>query len=194
MKIVHGQSHYLFNRHHYNWQPTVYDENKAMDYVLGRAAKEYAALLRIFHEIKKRDPDFKPQSFFDFGSGVGTGTWAAAEHWRSSLFEYFLVDQSRHMNDLAELILRDGHENKPMSLKSVFFRQFLPESSEVRLDGMRSMYSGEFRNKCPQCDQWIFVKCHITVQVASGDKRIHADGIAGRRDAHEKAADALEQM
>lgn len=90
-------------------------------------------LLKIFHEIMLRDPDFKPQSFFDFGAGVGTGTWAAAECWRSSLFEYFAVDHSRSMNDLSELILRDGRDNKAMSLKGVFYRQFLPESSEVRI-------------------------------------------------------------
>lgn len=99
--------------------------------MFGRAAKEYAAVKQVFNEIVKRDPDFKPRSFFDFGSGIGTGVWAASEYWKNTLYEYFLVDESREMNDLSELILRDGNESKNMSLKNVFYRQFLPASDEV---------------------------------------------------------------
>lgn len=119
----------------YHWKALVVNENKALEYLLGRGAREYAAIMKIFREIKQRDPDFKPQSFFDFGAGVGTGTWAAAECWRDSLFEYFSVDHSAAMNDLSELILRDGRDNKAMSLKGVYYRQFLPESSEVGFNG-----------------------------------------------------------
>lgn len=68
---------------------------------------------------------------FDFGAGVGSGTWAASEIWKHSLHEYFLVDDSRDMNDLSELILRDGNENKNLTVKNVFYRQFLPASDEV---------------------------------------------------------------
>lgn len=115
----------------YNWKPIAYDNYKAWTYLFGRSVKEYAAIMQVFNEIVKRDPEFKPQSFFDFGAGVGTGTWAAAEYWKRSLHEYFLVDESGDMNDLSELILRDGNENKNMSLKNVFYRQFLPASDEV---------------------------------------------------------------
>lgn len=87
--------------------------------------------MRIFGEINQRQPQFKPHSFFDFGAGVGTGTWAASHFWRQSIFEYFLVDASRDMNDLADLILRGGEENRQMTLRNVNFRQFLPASSEV---------------------------------------------------------------
>lgn len=121
----------VFYKRNYNWQPVVYDSYKAWTYVFGRAAKEYAAIQQVFNEIVNRDPEFKPRSFFDFGAGIGTGTWAASEIWKNTLYEYFLVDESRDMNDLSELILRDGNENKNMSLKSVFFRQFLPASDEV---------------------------------------------------------------
>lgn len=109
----------------------IYDEHKAWTYVFGRAAKEYAAILHVFSEIAKRDPEFKPRSFFDFGAGIGTGTWAATELWNKYLYEYFLVDESGEMNDLSELILRDGNENKNMTLRNVFYRQFLPASDEV---------------------------------------------------------------
>lgn len=121
----------VYYQKNYNWQPITYDSYKALTYMFGRAAKEYAAVKQVFNEIVKRDPDFKPRSFFDFGSGIGTGVWAASEFWKNTLYEYFLVDESRDMNDLSELILRDGNESKKMSLKNVFYRQFLPASDEV---------------------------------------------------------------
>lgn len=120
-----------FYKKNYNWRPVAYDRNKAWAYLFGRAAKEYAVILKVFGEIVKRDPEFTPRSFFDFGSGIGTGTWAAAKLWKKSIYEYFLIDQSREMNDLSELILRDGNEQKNLTLKNVFYRQFLPASDEV---------------------------------------------------------------
>lgn len=98
---------------------------------MGRSALEYAVVQRVFNEIAQRHPDFKPSSFFDFGAGVGTGTWAASQLWKQSLYEYFLVDNSREMNELSDLILRGGDANKHMSLKNVYYRQFLPASSDV---------------------------------------------------------------
>lgn len=122
----------VYHQRNYNWQPILYDSYKAWAYLFGRAAKEYAVIKQVFNEIVKRDPEFSPRSFFDFGAGIGTGTWAASEFWRKSLYEYFLVDESRDMNELSELILRDGNEDKQMSLRNVFYRQFLPASDEVR--------------------------------------------------------------
>lgn len=94
----------------------------------GRAAKEYAVVLKIFSEIAKRDPEFKPRSFFDFGSGIGTGTWAASQLWEKSIFEYFCVDKSSEMNELSDLILRNAKKDKR---SNIFYRQFLPASEEV---------------------------------------------------------------
>lgn len=102
-----------------------------MTYLFGRSAQEYSTVLRVFKEIAQRHPDFKPRSFFDFGAGVGTGTWAASELWKESLYEYFLVDTSREMNNLSDLILRGGDANKHINLKNVYYRQFLPVSTEV---------------------------------------------------------------
>ena len=59
----------------YNWQPNEYNEYKALQYLFGRSAAEYAVLIRIFAEISARDPLFTPKTFFDFGSGIGTGIW-----------------------------------------------------------------------------------------------------------------------
>lgn len=121
----------VYYKRNYNWQPIIYDSFKSWAYLFGRGSKEYAAIKQVFHEIIKRDKEFKPRSFFDFGAGVGTGIWAASDCWKDTLFEYFLVDQSKEMNELSELILRGGNENKAMLYKNVFYRQFLPASDEV---------------------------------------------------------------
>lgn len=108
------------------WKPVQYGQYESVVYAVGRGAHEYAVLMRSLQEIKTRDANFKPQSYFDFGSGVGTGMWAASSLWKDSIFEYFNVDSSRNMNELSELILRDGNENQQMTLRNVFYRQFLP--------------------------------------------------------------------
>lgn len=124
----------------YAWQAINYDSYQSLLYLFGRAPQEYASLIRIFSEIKKRDVDFSPSSFLDFGSGVGTGTWAASELWKPSLYEYYLIDASKYMNDLSDLILRDGAVNKTMSLRNVYHRQFLP-SRTAKYDIVLSAYS-----------------------------------------------------
>lgn len=111
------------------WKPiSLRTDFEALVYAIGRFSKEYAVLLKIFREISQRDPDFKPRSFLDFGSGVGTGMWAASNTWNDSIFEFLNVDSSREMNDLSDLILRDGNENQQPVMRNVFYRQFLPAS------------------------------------------------------------------
>uniref|UniRef100_A0A1B0ABA6 Methyltransferase-like protein 17, mitochondrial n=1 Tax=Glossina pallidipes TaxID=7398 RepID=A0A1B0ABA6_GLOPL len=129
-----------FSQRTYAWKPIVYGPYEAIVYALGRGAKEFAALKRILQEIATRDPDFKPNSYFDFGSGVGTGMWAVSTLWKSTLYEYFNVDSSRDMNDLSELILRDGNENHEIPLRNVFYRQFLP-GLETKYDLVVCSYS-----------------------------------------------------
>lgn len=130
----------IFKQRVYSWQAINYDEHKALVYLIGRSAQEFGVLTRIFREIQRRDPTFTPRSFFDFGAGVGTGTWAAAELWKESIFEYYLVDASRCMNDLADLLLRDGDVNKSLSLRNVYHRQFLPARDD-KFDLVLSAYS-----------------------------------------------------
>lgn len=124
----------------YTWQTIEYDDYKSLLYLFGRAPQEYAALSRIFNEIKRRDKDFEPRSFFDFGSGVGSGVWAAADLWKQSIYEYYLVDGSKYMNDLSDMMLRDGDVNKAMWLRNVNFRQFLP-SRDIQYDLVLCAYS-----------------------------------------------------
>ncbi|EAT44846.1 AAEL003822-PA [Aedes aegypti] len=127
-KVIEAQAKKRAKQQIYAWKPINYDEFKSLQYLLGRSAAEYATLIRVFDEIKQRDAQFKPRSFIDFGSGVGTGTWAVSNLWKEHIFEYVSIDASADMNDLAELILRGGEMNKAMSLRNVFYRQFLPAS------------------------------------------------------------------
>jgi len=124
-KVVKKKTDKVLKERTFAWKPLEYDEYRSKMYLFGRATQDYATLNAIFGEIKRRDPDFKPKSFFDFGSGVGTGTWIASDLWKDSIFEYFNVDSSTTMNDLAELILKGGDDNKERSLRNVFYRQFL---------------------------------------------------------------------
>jgi len=110
----------------YAWKRIEYGPYESIVYAIARGAQEYAVMKRVLTELSQRDEQFRPRSFFDFGSGIGTGMWVASELWRDHIFEYYNVDRSREMNEISELILRDGHENKQVSLRNVFYRQFLP--------------------------------------------------------------------
>lgn len=59
----------------YNWKQVNYNDYNSLVYLIGRVAPEYAVLIKIFAEIATRDPEFRPRTLFDFGSGVGTVTW-----------------------------------------------------------------------------------------------------------------------
>ena len=60
----------------HRWKPVEYDSEAAWSYFIGtKAAYDFATLKTVFNEIRKRDQKFKPNTLFDFGSGVGTVTW-----------------------------------------------------------------------------------------------------------------------
>lgn len=54
---------------------------------------------------------------------------AAREYWADSIKEYFNVDASADMNDLARILLQDGRGNKQSKISGVFYRQFLPATN-----------------------------------------------------------------
>lgn len=123
------------------WKPISFKTDfEALVYTIGKFSKEYAVLVKIFKEIAHRQPDFKPRSFFDFGSGAGTGMWAASSVWSESIFEFLNVDSSKEMNELSNLIMRDGNENQQPVLKNVFYRQFLP-ASQTKYDFILSAFT-----------------------------------------------------
>ncbi|XP_026480088.1 methyltransferase-like protein 17, mitochondrial [Ctenocephalides felis] len=140
-KFLHNEIMVKCNKQIYGWKPMSYDDLGALTYMFGRSAQEYAVLVRIFGEIYDRVPDFKPKSFLDFGSGVGTGTWAVNHFWKSNIFEYFCVDSSSSMNDLADIILKGGRGNKLNPIKGISYRQFLPAAREIRYDIVLCAYT-----------------------------------------------------
>ncbi|XP_051726017.1 methyltransferase-like protein 17, mitochondrial [Ctenopharyngodon idella] len=125
----------------YHRTPLRYNEDLGLVYMAARLAGGYAAVLRALHEIKKRDPLFVPYSLMDFGSGLGTGTWASHSLWGDSLKEYVCVDSSGDMNTLAEQLLRGGSEMDNPVIKQVYFRQFLPVSPKVQFDLVVAAFS-----------------------------------------------------
>ncbi|XP_026478658.1 methyltransferase-like protein 17, mitochondrial [Ctenocephalides felis] len=140
-KFLHNEIMVKCNKQIYGWKPMSYDDLGALTYMFGRSAQEYAVLVRIFGEIYDRVLDFKPKSFLDFGSGVGTGTWAVNHFWKSNIFEYFCVDSSSSMNDLADIILKGGRGNKLNPIKGISYRQFLPAAREIRYDIVLCAYT-----------------------------------------------------
>ncbi|XP_034255031.1 methyltransferase-like protein 17, mitochondrial isoform X2 [Thrips palmi] len=115
------------------WHPLGVSEETCLHYFVSRTAAEYCVLHKIFHQIQLSNPEFTPSTLFDFGSGVGSGYWAAKEVWQNSLKEIYNVDTNVNMNELASKILQ--MTNTSFSPKDgVYFRQFLPVSSDRTYD------------------------------------------------------------
>ncbi|XP_046397479.1 methyltransferase-like protein 17, mitochondrial isoform X2 [Ischnura elegans] len=124
----------------YVWKNIDYDDYMSKKYLIARSAANYAVLMKVFNELKVKDPSFCPKTLLDFGSGVGTVTWATRSSW-NTVKEYFCVDKSSHMNDLADLILRGGDINNELPSAGFFFRQFLPTSQTLKYDLVVSAFS-----------------------------------------------------
>lgn len=59
--------------------PPSYEELTTAAYAATRFPGTFAAIVRIFDELKARIPSFKPDKILDFGSGPGTTIWAMQE-------------------------------------------------------------------------------------------------------------------
>ncbi|CAG9761629.1 unnamed protein product [Ceutorhynchus assimilis] len=138
--MIKEKVNFILRENTYNWKPMKYDTYNSLVYLLGRAPAEYAVLSKIFGEIAQRDTDFTPRSLFDFGSGIGTVTWAANSYWKKHIYEYYNVDSSAEMNDLAQILLQGGTGTGNSMIKGTFYRQFLP-ASNVEYDLVTSAYS-----------------------------------------------------
>jgi len=64
----------FFQKAH-KWRAVNYNESSSIQYLVARVAPNYGSLSYVFQEISQRDPNFRPYSLFDFGSGVGTVIW-----------------------------------------------------------------------------------------------------------------------
>jgi hypothetical protein len=59
--------------------------------------------------------------------------WAANQVWPKSINEHFNVDVSQHMNETSRLLLQQGDEENKLIFNGVFYREFLPVSSDVMI-------------------------------------------------------------
>lgn len=74
-KFLNNRVEKLIAQRTYNWKPINFNnQHVCHQYLLARIAPEYNVLKTIFNEIRQRDPNFAPESLFDFGSGIGTVT------------------------------------------------------------------------------------------------------------------------
>ncbi|KAK3921287.1 Methyltransferase-like protein 17, mitochondrial [Frankliniella fusca] len=122
------------------WHPLGVSAETCLQYLLSRTPAEYCILHKVLSEIHMKDPTFHPNTLFDFGSGVASGYWAAKEVWQKSLKEVYNVDSNVEMNELACKILKLAKE--PFSAESgIFFRQFLPVSTDRTYDLVISAFS-----------------------------------------------------
>eukprot|EP00088_Acartia_fossae_P049919 TRINITY_DN5544_c0_g1_i5.p1 TRINITY_DN5544_c0_g1~~TRINITY_DN5544_c0_g1_i5.p1 ORF type:complete len:507 (-),score=71.00 TRINITY_DN5544_c0_g1_i5:212-1732(-) len=121
------------------WVPVKFDKNCAFAYLLARSSAEYAVLESIFAELKYQEPEFKAKSFFDYGSGVGTGFWATCKVFGKPT-ESYCVDTSSDMNDLARNIILKGEEDKSLPI-GINFRLHTPSTTSFKYDLVLSAYS-----------------------------------------------------
>lgn len=122
----------------YNWQPINFDKLTCLTYLVAKSVQNYAVSYKILNEIKVRDKDFKPETFFDFGSGIGTNIWTASEMWPDSLKEYFCVETSEPMIELSERLVEAA---RPKIKGNIFYRQFFPASMNPTYDIVISAHS-----------------------------------------------------
>ncbi|XP_039287269.1 methyltransferase-like protein 17, mitochondrial [Nilaparvata lugens] len=122
--LVKSRSLAIFKKSTYNWKPVVYDQYTSLLYMMARLPQNYAVLCRVFNEIAVRDSQFTAKSIFDFGSGVGTAVWAAKHFWGEHMKEFYCVDTSSHMLDLAQFLVQGDATSVP--LPGYYYRQFLP--------------------------------------------------------------------
>lgn len=123
------------------WKPIKYDDFGARGYLVARLAADYAVVSDVFSEIRQLYPAFSPASMMDFGSGIGTCFWAARNTWPKDFQEYFSVDISNHMHELARLLAGGGTPKAEPKFRSFFQREFLPATDTVTFDLVVSAFT-----------------------------------------------------
>jgi ribosomal protein RSM22 (predicted rRNA methylase) len=79
-----------------------YGKHEAISYVASRFPSVYGVIYRVLSEVKRRLPDYSPRTMLDYGTGPGTGIWAAHHVFQDNIREFTGVDLSEHMLNTAE--------------------------------------------------------------------------------------------
>ncbi|CAF0710382.1 unnamed protein product [Brachionus calyciflorus] len=123
------------------WLKIEYTERLSYLYLASRFATDYAVLIEIFNQIKKRDEKFTPKNIFDFGSGLGSVMWASKSVWNDDSLGFFNVDSSSYMNNIATLITKNGSIGNPSCFKHMYFKRNFPKSDNETYDLVTASFS-----------------------------------------------------
>lgn len=123
-----------------DWHYYEYDDYASNLYMATRLAPNYACLETVMREICLCLPDFKPESVLDFGSGLGTTTWAVKQTWPDSVREFMNIDISKDQQDLCEYLLRSGKEHGEQ-IPDLFQKQYLSSSNRTKYDMVVAAFS-----------------------------------------------------
>ncbi|KAF5831570.1 hypothetical protein DUNSADRAFT_12950 [Dunaliella salina] len=88
--------------------PLEYNEQQALAAAAGSSSAWYATTLRVLHELRSADPDFRPTSMLDFGAGFGGATQAARQVWPSRLRNVTAVERSPTMLHFSTTHMRQA--------------------------------------------------------------------------------------
>ncbi|GAA36328.2 methyltransferase-like protein 17 mitochondrial [Clonorchis sinensis] len=115
------------------WKSITYSGHNCELYLTARLAPNFASVCRVLYEIRKRCPKFIPRNLFDFGSGLGTVTWAVNTVWPvGCVKEHLMFEPSADMTRLSEFMLQKNLVVKsPETIfPGVYHRRFLPANSQ----------------------------------------------------------------
>lgn len=116
-----------------------YGIQESMAYLVSRSPSLYGPISAIFYEMKNRlGNSFHPRNILDFGSGTGTGSWAALNTWSNdndSIESILEIDISEGMIQVSKNLfnIMKQYCNMPLPKEHVFER-FLPSFQEKLYD------------------------------------------------------------
>ncbi len=92
-------------------QSYINDQNDALGYLAVRAPSTYSQIYGAISSIKELNPNWKPESILDIGSGPGTAIWAAVEIF-PSIKTGIAIEKDRYFSGLGKTILSQIPEIK----------------------------------------------------------------------------------
>ncbi|KAF9200248.1 37S ribosomal protein S22 [Haplosporangium sp. Z 27] len=106
-----------------------YGHRESTAYIAAMAPSTYSAIKNVLEEVNSRVPNLQIKSFMDFGTGPGTGIWAANEVWKKPL-QYTGIDASLAMLETAEEIL-DALSSKGAPIPNVTLKPFFSHGPQA---------------------------------------------------------------
>ena len=79
----------------------------------------YFVYKRVLSEVKKRMPDFKPESVLDFGAGLGSGSWAANHVFDGQVQRVAAVEPNMNMRKLGKFLTTDKFKTEMLWVDSL---------------------------------------------------------------------------